>query len=84
MLKALEEARNSKLIGSGLEAQVTAVELEKSAAGNGAAAVNVKVSKAAGKKCERCWNYSSHVGEDPVYPGVCERCSVVLKEVEGA
>ncbi len=106
VLKALEEARNSKLIGKGLEAQVTltaadpvysvlarhkeqlrylfivsAVDLEKGAE-NGAGAVKVEVSKADGKKCERCWNYSTHVGEDPVYPTVCERCSAVLKEIE--
>jgi isoleucyl-tRNA synthetase len=33
-------------------------------------------------KCERCWNYSARVGEDKVYPTVCERCSPVLKEIE--
>ena len=109
VLKALEEARNSKLIGKSLEAQVTisaaepvyavlskyqeqlrylfivsAVTLEKATAGNGAGAVKVQVSKADGKKCERCWNYSVHVGEDPNYPTVCERCSAVLKEIEAA
>jgi isoleucyl-tRNA synthetase len=35
-------------------------------------------------KCERCWNYSTHVGEDKRYPTVCERCSAVLKEIDGA
>jgi isoleucyl-tRNA synthetase len=63
---------------------VSAVTLELAASGNGAAAVKVQVSKAAGKKCERCWNYSTHVGEDPVYPTVCERCSAVLKQIEAA
>jgi isoleucyl-tRNA synthetase len=107
VLKALEEARNSKLIGGGLEAQlrltatepihsvlaryrdqlrylfiVSAVALEQAASGNGTGGVGVQVSKADGKKCERCWNYSVHVGEDNVYPGVCERCSAVLKEWE--
>ena len=106
VLKALEEARNSKLIGGGLEAQVTvsapepaysvlarfhdqlrylfivsAVALEQGAAGNGTGGVSVQVSKASGQKCERCWNYSTHVGEDAKYPTVCERCSTVLKEI---
>jgi len=106
VLKALEEARNQKLIGGSLEAQVTlvapepahlvlaryaqelrflfivsAVNLER-AGGNGAAGLRVQVSRAPGRKCERCWNYSTHVGEDPTYPGVCERCSAVLKEWE--
>ena len=29
---------------------------------------SVQVSKAEGEKCERCWNYSIHVGEDAVIP----------------
>jgi len=45
--------------------------------------VTVKVAKADGKKCERCWNYSIHVGEDASYLTVCERCSAVLKELGG-
>ena len=60
---------------------VSAVSLEESAKGNGSGAVGVRVSKADGQKCERCWNYSTHVGEDKTYPTVCERCSAVLKEL---
>jgi isoleucyl-tRNA synthetase len=45
--------------------------------------VHVEVKKADGRKCERCWNYSIRVGEDKAYPTVCERCSAVLKELEG-
>ena len=51
--------------------------------GNGTGGVRVEVKKADGTKCERCWNYSTHVGEDKIYPTVCERCSAVLKELEG-
>jgi isoleucyl-tRNA synthetase len=109
VLKALEEARQSKLIGgANLEAQVTvtaaepvfsvlaryqerlrylfivsAVTLVQGKSGNGTGGVSVQVGKADGKKCERCWNYSAHVGEDSVYPTVCERCSAVLKEIGG-
>jgi isoleucyl-tRNA synthetase len=45
--------------------------------------LEVTVEKADGKKCERCWNYSTHVGENPRYPAVCERCSEALAEIEG-
>jgi len=62
---------------------VSAVTLEQKASGNGIGAVAVVVSQADGKKCERCWNYSVHVGEDQKYPTVCERCSAVLRELEG-
>jgi isoleucyl-tRNA synthetase len=50
--------------------------------GNGTSGVHVEVRKADGTKCERCWNYSTRVGEDKTYPTVCERCSPVLKELE--
>jgi isoleucyl-tRNA synthetase len=110
VLKALEEARQSKLIGgANLEAQVTvtaaepvfsvlsryedrlrylfivsAVTLQQGNSGNGTGGVTVQVGKADGKKCDRCWNYSIHVGEDALYPMVCERCSAVLKEIEAS
>jgi isoleucyl-tRNA synthetase len=38
----------------------------------------VEATKADGEKCERCWNYSTHVGEDAQFPTVCERCSANL------
>jgi isoleucyl-tRNA synthetase len=44
----------------------------------------IDVEKADGLKCERCWNFSIHVGEDTKYPTVCERCSAVLKEMGAA
>jgi isoleucyl-tRNA synthetase len=44
----------------------------------------VGIEKADGKKCERCWNYSTHVGENARYPTICERCSEALAEIEGA
>ena len=109
LLKALEEARQSKLIGgANLEAQVTvtaaepvfsvlsryddrlrylfivsAVTLQQGNSGNGTGGISVQVSKADGKKCDRCWNYSIHVGENLRYPTICERCTEALAEIEG-
>jgi isoleucyl-tRNA synthetase len=40
------------------------------------------VQRADGTKCERCWNYSTHVGENADYPTVCERCVKALDELE--
>jgi isoleucyl-tRNA synthetase len=104
VLKRLEEKRNDKVIGGGLEAQlaisasgelysvlkrheselrylfiVSAVTLTESA--SRASAAVIEVSKADGSKCERCWNYSTRVGEDAKYPTVCERCVPVLREM---
>ena len=44
----------------------------------------VRIEKADGEKCERCWNYSTRVGEFEKYPTVCERCSEALQEIEKA
>ncbi|HEY0544220.1 MAG TPA: isoleucine--tRNA ligase [Pyrinomonadaceae bacterium] len=105
VLRALEEARNAKLIGSSLEARVKlsasgkAYELlerykeelrfifivsqvEVARAGEGES-VNVGIERAEGEKCERCWNYSTRVGESSRYPTACERCVEALTEIEG-
>ncbi|HJR06026.1 MAG TPA: isoleucine--tRNA ligase [Pyrinomonadaceae bacterium] len=107
VLRALEEARVAKLIGSGLEARieitaaenwfntllryqhelryifiVSQVNLKKSDA-PALAGVAVKVERAEGEKCERCWNYSTRVGESARYPTACERCVEALVEIEG-
>ncbi len=44
--------------------------------------LSVVVHHADGAKCERCWNYSTHVGENADYPTVCERCVKALSEIE--
>jgi isoleucyl-tRNA synthetase len=106
VLMSLEAERNSKLIGTGLEAEVVLttdgdawkvlrkyegqlrylfiVSSVRLNAGQGDGIwPRVEVHRAPGAKCERCWNYSPRVGEDRTYPTVCERCSAVLKELEG-
>jgi isoleucyl-tRNA synthetase len=30
-------------------------------------------------KCERCWTWSSRVGEDATHPTLCERCVPVVR-----
>jgi isoleucyl-tRNA synthetase len=44
--------------------------------------LSVAIQRADGAKCERCWNYSTHVGENADYPTVCERCVKTLVEIE--
>ena len=55
-----------------------ATTLESSRGGK----VVIGVERAQGKKCERCWNYSTHVGENADYPTICERCTAALAEIE--
>ena len=61
---------------------VSGVNLKYAAEGNGMAPLRVDVEKAPGKKCDRCWNYSTRVGESDRYPTVCERCLAALTEIE--
>ena len=104
VLQALEDARNSKVIGSSLEARVElaasgeTLELltryrkelryvfivsQVDVSGSGQADdFTVKVALAEGHKCERCWNYSTRVGESNRYLTVCERCVEALEEIE--
>jgi isoleucyl-tRNA synthetase len=46
--------------------------------------LSIKIERADGTKCERCWNYSTHVGENKRYPTICERCTEALTEIESA
>jgi isoleucyl-tRNA synthetase len=57
---------------------VSQVELSRTEHGD----VLAKVCRADGQKCERCWNYSTHVGKSARYPTVCERCVAALEEIE--
>ena len=47
----------------------------------GAGRVVVGVGRAAGGKCQRCWAFSTAVGEDAAHPTLCERCGPVVKEL---
>jgi isoleucyl-tRNA synthetase len=100
VMKALEDARNAKLIGAGLEAKITITANSETRSflesfgedlrfifivsnvvlGEGEE-LKVSVDVADGKKCERCWHYTTDVGADPRYPGACQRCVANLDEM---
>ena len=97
VMKALEEARQAKVIGTGLEARVrvAGAKIEDYAAGLPSLFITsqvvlepgdelkVTVERADGVKCERCWKYSTHVGESRAFPTVCDTCSAALEEMLG-
>ncbi|NQT06546.1 MAG: isoleucine--tRNA ligase, partial [Candidatus Omnitrophica bacterium] len=56
---------------------VSQVEIDSDASPK--AEMEIKVTKAAGDKCCRCWNYSESVGKDEVYKDLCLRCRDVIK-----
>jgi len=54
---------------------VSQIELDSSPA------VEIKVDRAKGKKCDRCWSYSERVGENKNHPSLCEKCWKVVEEI---
>ena len=38
----------------------------------------IKVEKAAGEKCDRCWMYNEGVGENEQHPTLCPRCVAAM------
>ncbi len=91
VLKALEEARQAKIIGTSLEARVrlAGAQLDDYAADLPALFITsqvvlepgddlkVTVERAGGAKCDRCWKYSVFTGP------ACESCAIALKEMLG-
>lgn len=41
--------------------------------------LGIYATKASGKKCQRCWNYSMMTGQNTEYPDLCGRCADILK-----
>ena len=101
--RVLEQARNDKLIGAGLEAKVTVYanddirplleqlgnELrfvlitsqafvkplsEADVAEGELVGLAVKVERADGEKCPRCWHFSTDIGSHAEHPHICGRC----------
>ena len=42
--------------------------------------LKIRVERAVGTKCERCWKYTEDVGSTPEIPGVCAACAGAIKE----
>jgi isoleucyl-tRNA synthetase len=99
-LKELEKAREEKLIGNSLEAQVRlhvpSAQLALLSArldalrdlfivsdvvieADAGAELTAAVAKAPGRKCVRCWNYSTFVGTSAAHPDFCRRCDDVVE-----
>ncbi|WP_204103065.1 MULTISPECIES: isoleucine--tRNA ligase [Spirulina sp. CCY15215] len=40
--------------------------------------IAIGIIKAEGEKCDRCWNYSTYVGQSSQHPLLCDRCETAL------
>jgi isoleucyl-tRNA synthetase len=43
--------------------------------------LSIKVNKAAGNKCDRCWRFDESIGMDVEHPTACVRCATALKKI---
>jgi isoleucyl-tRNA synthetase len=100
VMKHLEAARQTKFIGSGLEAQVQIgpgyphypllasydgplaplfiVSQVKLLSGD---APPIRIARAEGAKCARCWKYTTDVGSDPGFPTICKPCAGAVNQI---
>ncbi|WP_075320091.1 isoleucine--tRNA ligase [Histophilus somni] len=107
--RVLEQARNDKLIGAGLEAKVTVYASEEirplleqlgnelrfvlitsqvvvkplskaDVAESELTGLAIKVERADGEKCPRCWHFSTDIGSNKEHSHICGRC---IENVEG-
>jgi len=61
---------------------VSQVDPERAAGGDpGTQNLGVKVERAEGQKCERCWKYTTDVGSDPKFPTICGGCAGAIHEI---
>ncbi len=42
--------------------------------------LSIKVSKADGQKCERCWHWEMDIGQNTEHPTICGRCIEAVKQ----
>lgn len=107
--RVLEQARNDKLIGAGLEAKVTVYASEEirplleqlgnelrfvlitsqvvvkplskaDVAESELTGLAIKVERADGEKCPRCWHFATDIGSNKEHSHICGRC---IENVEG-
>jgi len=57
---------------------VSRLTLERGTGGSTEEAIAVRVARAPGTKCPRCWNYRENVGASAAHPAVCQRCADAL------
>ncbi|MEO0708639.1 MAG: isoleucine--tRNA ligase [Cyanobacteria bacterium J06649_5] len=58
----------------------SADELKGAKYSGGVEGVSIAVVDADGHKCDRCWNYSTHVGDSASDPTICDRCVAALND----
>ena len=78
-LAELLKSEEAQLAGLLIVSQVELCEnLNDASSGEKLPELKIRVSKAMGEKCSRCWNYATTVGANADHPGICHRCLQAL------
>lgn len=60
---------------------VDSIEDEAAYNGKDIQGLVIKVNKAEGQKCDRCWRFDTTIGNDPDHSTACARCAAALKKI---
>ncbi|HEY8368491.1 MAG TPA: isoleucine--tRNA ligase [Thermodesulfobacteriota bacterium] len=66
------------------DVQLTAGPVEGGFVSTAIPGLSVGVTQAPGRKCARCWTYTTDVGRDPAHPDLCARCASAVAATLGA
>jgi isoleucyl-tRNA synthetase len=96
VLPELEKARQAKLIGKSLEAQVTLsgasgmaphrealremLNVSQLTLSEDGGSLTVTIARAEGEKCERCWHWEKDIGSHVEHSTLCGRCVEAVKQ----
>ncbi len=61
---------------------VSRLTVRRHHAPTGGQPIAVRVDRAPGAKCQRCWNYRESVGSSATHPALCDRCVAVLQDAQ--
>ena len=81
-----KDAEDYELLGKNVEILknlfiVSRVDVEQADAAGSESERTIRVDRAPGEKCQRCWMYDSQVGADTEHPDLCPRCVDVVRRV---
>ncbi|HEY1766606.1 MAG TPA: class I tRNA ligase family protein, partial [Terracidiphilus sp.] len=76
-LKEMLNVSQVEIVSSHLTMEPTKNRLELAREGW----IDIKVSRASGHKCARCWNFMPHVSSYGIWADVCDRCQSALREM---
>jgi len=81
-----KDAEDHELLGKNVEILknlfiVSRIDIEQADAAGSGSERAIRVDRAPGEKCQRCWMYDPQVGADAEHPDLCPRCADVVRRV---